>query len=285
MTIEKLKNFCYLARLHKPAGLFLIWPMLWALWLAGEGHPNGEIVIIFILGAIIMRSAGCVINDISDRRFDAHVSRTCQRPLVTKKISTKEAFCFFAILLSCAFSLVLYLNQFTIMLAFAGVIFAVIYPLMKRFTYLPQLGLGVAFSWGVPMAFAAQNNIILVNDWIVFFAAVIWPVIYDTFYAMIDRPEDLKIGVKSTAILFGAHDKTIIAMLQILFLGVLGKVGYLFHLHVFYYLGLVIVSVLFIYQQLLIRSNNTNNYYKAFVSNHWVGLVIFLGIVTNYCFY
>jgi 4-hydroxybenzoate polyprenyltransferase len=281
MKIEKIQQFWYLARCHKPAGLFLIWPMLWALWLAGGGHPNTRIVVIFILGAIVMRSAGCVINDIADRRFDGYVSRTRQRPLVTEKITIKEAFCFFAILLSCAFGLVLYLNMFTITLAFAGVIFAVIYPLMKRFTHLPQMGLGVAFSWGVPMAFAAQNNVILPKDWLVFLAAAIWPVIYDTFYAMIDRPDDVKIGVKSTAILFGSYDRHIIAILQMIFLGMLGWVGYLFHLHLVYYISLFVASVLFIYQQVLVSSAKPNNYYQAFINNHWVGFVIFIGIVLS----
>lgn len=296
MTLEKIQQFWYLARCHKPAGLFLIWPMLWALWLAGEGHPNRHVVIIFILGAIVMRSAGCVINDIADQRFDAHVNRTRQRPLVTAKITTKEAFCFFCLLLGCALGLVQCLNAFTILLAFAGLAFAVIYPLMKRFTHLPQVGLGVAFSWGVPMAFAAQNNIILAEDWLVFFVAAIWPVIYDTFYAMIDRPDDLKIGVKSTAILFGSYDKKIIGVLQIIFLSMLVWVGYLFHLHFIYYLSLLVTAALFIYQQVLVgreKPNDAckvndnykaNDYYNAFVNNHWVGFIIFLGIMTSYTF-
>lgn len=282
MKLEKIQQFCYLARCHKPTGLLLIWPMLWALWLAAKGHPSSSIVTLFIVGAIVMRSAGCIINDIADRRFDGYVTRTCQRPLVTGKITTKEAFGFFVLLLSCAFCLVLCLNSFAILLAFAGVIFAAIYPLLKRFTHLPQVGLGVAFSWGVPMAFAAQNNIILPEDWWVFFAAAIWPVIYDTFYAMMDRIDDLKIGVKSTAILFGSRDKLITGILQAIFLCVLGWVGYLFHLHFVYYLSLCVASVLFIYQQVLVSSGSTRNYYKAFVNNHWVGFVIFLGIVGSY---
>jgi 4-hydroxybenzoate polyprenyltransferase len=279
MNAQKLKQYWYLARMHRPSGLFLLWPTLWALWLAGRGHPSWHIVIIFVIGAIVMRSAGDIINDLADRHFDGHVMRTRLRPLVTGKVTPKEAFIFFLILLLIAFLLVLCLNQFTILLAFAGVLFAIVYPFMKRFTHWPQAGLGVAFSWGVPMAFAAVNNVIFLKDWLVFFAAMIWPIIYDTFYAMVDRSDDVKIGIKSTAILFGERSAQVVSFLQGLFLLLLAWIGYLYQLHYIYYLSLFIVGVLFIYQQRLIRCNQADLYFKAFLNNHWVGCVIFIGIV------
>jgi 4-hydroxybenzoate polyprenyltransferase len=284
MNVEKIKQYCYLIRLNRPIGIFLLlWPTLWALWLGGLGHPSLMIVLIFLLGTIVMRSAGCVINDFADRHFDGHVVRTRSRPLVTGSVTIKEALIFFFILMLTAFLLVLCLNRFTILLAFAGAFFAITYPFLKRFTHLPQAGLGVSFAWGVPMAFAALNNVILVRDWLVFFAALVWPMIYDTFYAMVDRPDDIKIGVKSTAILFGARDKLWIGLLQGLFLIILGWVGYLFQLHFIYYLSLFSVSILFIYQQRLIRSNQADLCFKAFLNNQWVGGIIFLGIVLSYC--
>lgn len=276
-----LKDFFYLMRLHKPIGTFLLlWPTLWGLWLAGNGHqPNIIILIIFILGVILMRAAGCIINDIADRDFDAHVERTRERPLATGKISTQAALILFIVLLSLAFGLVLFLNKLTILLAIIGAMLTLIYPFMKRFTHLPQLGLGMAFAWGVPMAFAAETQHVSGAAWIVFLAAVIWPVIYDTMYAMVDRTDDIKIGIRSTAILFGSYDRIIIGLLQIIFLGLLGLVGYLFKLDELYFFSLCCAGLLFIYQQILIKKTDRAAYFKAFLNNNWVGLIIFLGII------
>jgi 4-hydroxybenzoate polyprenyltransferase len=282
MNFEKIKQLIFLMRLHKPIGIFLLlWPTLWALWLAGEGQPNLFIVAIFILGVIVMRSAGCVINDIADRHIDGRVERTRFRPLATGKISLKEALVLFGILLFFALALVLLLNPFTILLSAIGAMLAIVYPFMKRFTQLPQLGLGLAFSWGIPMAFAAETNSVPFNAWVLFFTTIIWPIIYDTLYAMVDEVDDMKIGVKSTAILFGNFDKLIIGILQIIFLLLLIWVGILFQLKIIYFLSLVPVSILFIYQQILIKDRMREFCFKAFLNNHWVGFIIFLGIAFN----
>jgi 4-hydroxybenzoate polyprenyltransferase len=270
-------------RFHKPIGIFLLlWPTLWALWLAGEGKPNLFIVLIFMLGVVLMRAAGCVINDLADRHFDAHVERTRDRPLVTGQVSTKEALVLFFILIFCAFLLVLFLNQLTFQLAFIGALLAVIYPLLKRVTHLPQFGLGLAFAWGVPMSFAALTNSVPLKAWVLFFAAAIWPVIYDTMYAMVDREDDKKIGVKSTAILFANYDRMILGVLQVMFLVSLFLVGYLFGLDQFYDMSLLAVLGLFLYQQKLIKNRERENCFKAFLNNHWVGLFIFAGMVASY---
>lgn len=277
-----LQPYVHLTRLNKPIGiLLLLWPTLWALWLAADGVPGTIITAIFIGGVILMRSAGCIINDFADRHFDGRVKRTENRPLATGKISTRSALSLFLILSLCAFLLVLQLNRLTIHLAFIGMVLAVVYPFLKRVTHLPQLGLGLAFAWGVPMAFAAELNSVPTNTWLVFLAAAIWPVIYDTMYAMVDREDDLTIGVKSTAILFASYDKLIILLLQLLFLFLLIVIGYVFVLHAIYFVSLIGVLVLFIYQQFLIRQQN-DGCFKAFLNNNWVGLIIFLGIVLSY---
>lgn len=280
------KNFllyAQLMRLHRPIGiLLLLWPTLWALWIASNGHPNSVILGIFILGTIIMRSAGCIINDIADRNFDAHVERTSERPLATKKISVKEAIILFIILCLLAFALVLLLNPFTIMLAFAGVGLAIIYPFLKRFTHLPQLALGFAFSWGIPMAFAAQTNTVPLIGWWLFITALLWPIIYDTMYALADKADDLKIGVKSTAILFGNYNKIILGILQIIFLISLFFIGQQLPTNIFFNFSLIITAALFIYQQYLIKNQEPQNCFKAFLNNNWVGLSIFSGIFFSY---
>lgn len=281
---EKLKQYAYLMRFHKPIGTFLLlWPTLWALWLAGEGHPKFSILLIFILGVIVMRAAGCIINDFADRNFDGHVERTRDRPLATGKVKPLEALGLFLLLLTIAFLLVLLLNKLTILLAIAGALLTIIYPFMKRFTYLPQVGLGFAFAWGVPMAFAALTNTVPNSAWLLFFAAVIWPMIYDTIYAMVDREDDKKIGLKSTAILFGKYDRIAIGVLQIVFLVSLLLVGYLFKLDQFYFVSLVAVVILFLYQQKLMKNRDRENCFKAFLNNHWVGLFIYAGITMSYC--
>lgn len=280
MNRVMIKQYINLMRLNKPIGiLLLLWPTLWALWLASDGKPHLSIVIIFILGVVLMRSAGCIINDYADRNFDQHVQRTRERPLVTGKVTVKAALTLFSILISCAFLLVLLLNRLTILLAFVGAALAIVYPFLKRFTNLPQVGLSLAYSWGVPMAFAAETNSISFSAWILFFTAILWPMIFDTFYAMVDRADDMKIGIKSTAILFGKWDKLIIAILQILFLLSLILVGYLFNLNKFYFLSLFIAAILFLYQQVLIKDRYREQCFKAFLNNHWVGLIVFVGIV------
>jgi 4-hydroxybenzoate polyprenyltransferase len=233
---EKLKQYVYLIRLHKPIGiLLLLWPTLWALWLASNGQPDWDIVAIFIAGVILMRSAGCIVNDIADKKWDGHVERTRGRPLVTGKISLKEAWIFFGILIATAFFLVWQLNWLTIILAFFGLLFAMIYPFLKRVTHLPQVGLGIAFSWGIPMAFAAELNAVPASGWVLFFAAMIWPMIYDTFYAMTDKADDINVGVKSMAILFGSREQFFIGLLQMVFVLLMVWVGFFFRLGFYYF--------------------------------------------------
>lgn len=276
---EKCKQYARLIRFDKPIGtLLLLWPTWWALWLASNGHPNLKILFVFTAGVFLMRSAGCIMNDIADRHIDGHVTRTQLRPLAARTILVKEALFLAALFALTAFSLVLMCNTFTIYLSFIGAALAIIYPYLKRITHLPQLGLGVAFAWGVPMAFAAEMNFIPGSAWFVFATAIIWPIIYDTMYAMVDRPDDKKIGVKSTAILFGHYDVLIITLLECLFVSMLIFVGILFQLTWIYYASLVIATSLFIYQYYLIRSREPTNCFAAFLNNHWVGFIIFAGI-------
>lgn len=280
---ERLEQYIYLVRLDKPIGiLLLLWPTLWAIWLAGKGHPQVTTVIIFICGVIVTRSLGCIINDYADREFDKYVARTRNRPLASGKLKPVEAMVLAAFLTGIAFVLVLFCNWLTIELAFAGLAFTIIYPLLKRYTSLPQLGLGVAFSWGVPMAFAAEREMVTTSAWFLFATGIIWPIAYDTIYAMIDRNDDIKIGVKSTAILFDEMDTTIIALLQILFLVLMVIVGLMFHLRSIYYISLIVAGLLFIYQQWLIKNREREYCFLAFQNNNWVGLLIFLGIMLSF---
>lgn len=278
-----IKNYFLLLRLHKPIGiLLLLWPTLWALWLAKLGKPDWFIVTVFVLGVVLMRSAGCVMNDIADRQIDKHVERTRERPLTAGKISLHSAWTVFFILLLAAFLLVVFcLNRYTLFLSFIGAGLAVVYPFMKRFTHLPQAGLGLAFAWGVPMAFAAENNAISLAGWELFFVAAIWPVIYDTMYAMVDMNDDVKIGVKSTAILFAHKTQLILGLLQIIFLLALVDVGRRFHLNAYYFVSLVLAGLLFMYQQVLLAKQNRADYFKAFLNNNWVGMVVFIGILSK----
>lgn len=282
---SKILLYAQLMRLHRPIGiLLLLWPTLWALWIASNGHPNTLILGVFILGTIIMRSAGCIMNDIADRNFDAHVERTRERPLATKKVTVKEATLLFIILCLLAFALVLLLNPLTIMLAFAGIGLAIIYPFMKRFTHLPQLALGFAFSWGIPMAFAAETDTVPLIGWWLFITALLWPIMYDTMYALADKTDDLKIGVKSTAILFGNYNRVILGILQTIFLISLFFIGKQLPKNIFFNIGLIIAGILFIYQQHLIKNHEPKHCFKAFLNNNWVGLSIFLGIFFSYPF-
>ena len=280
---SNINNYLKLARVDKPVGIFLVlWPTLWALWLAAEGVPSLDVLAIFVAGVVLMRSAGCVINDFADRNIDGEVERTKDRPLVTGDISAKNALIFFSSLCLIAFLLVLQTNELTIYLSFGALILAAAYPFMKRYTYLPQVVLGAAFAWAVPMAYAAQTNELPTIIWLIYTATVLWTVAYDTMYAMVDREDDLKIGVKSTAILFGQADRGIIAFLQILVILTFCMIGDQLKLGQFYFLGVVSASILFIYQQHLIRLRYREECFKAFLNNNWVGLVIFVGLALDY---
>lgn len=279
----QLKHYLLLMRLHKPIGIYLLlWPTLWSLWLATpELMPSIKNLLIFITGVILMRSAGCVINDFADRKIDGKVKRTRDRPLATGAVSSKEAIILFAVIAATAFLLVLMTNLLTIQLSIGGLVLAATYPFMKRYTYLPQVVLGAAFAWSVPMAFAAEAGKITQDAWLIYLAVVLWTVVYDTFYAMVDRDDDIKIGVKSTAILFGDQDRIITGMLQLLTLYILVTIGQHFSLNGVYYISLVLVAGLFAYQQWLIRFRDPAACFKAFLNNHWVGLFVFIGIAAD----
>jgi len=281
--IEKIKPYLQLMRLDKPIGiLLLLWPTLAALWIAAEGVPNLGVLIIFILGVIVMRSAGCVINDYADRHIDGQVSRTVNRPLITGAIQEKQALILFFGLGISAFILVLLLNAMTILMSLVGFFLAATYPFIKRYSYLPQVYLGAAFGWAIPMAFAAQTNSVPMIAWLLFLANIIWATAYDTFYAMADRDDDLKAGVKSTAILFGEDDNRIIGFLQAGFLAVMFLIGQKTEMSFVYYLGLFIVLGLFIYQQKITKNKQSAQCIKAFLNNNWVGATIFITLVIHY---
>jgi len=270
-------------RLDRPIGIFLLlWPMLWALWIASEGSPDPLVLLVFASGVVLMRSAGCVINDYADRNYDPHVERTRDRPIAAGHVSPGEALTLFAVLCLTAFGLVLLMNRLTIMLSFVGVVLAALYPFMKRFTHLPQVFLGAAFGWAVPMVFAAQTGAVPKVAWLLFVATVLWATAYDTMYGMVDREDDLKIGVKSTAILFGEADRAIIATIQLLLLAALLMVGQTASLGVYYYFGLLLASGLVLYQQYLIRERQPKACFQAFLNNNWFGAAVFTGLVLDY---
>jgi len=276
-------DFIQLMRLDRPIGTYLLlWPTLWALWLAAEGVPDVKNLLIFVLGVICMRAAGCVINDYADRNFDGHVSRTRQRPLATGRVTPREALVLFAVLVAISAVLVLFTNALTIKLAFGGIALATLYPFCKRFTFYPQVVLGAAFSWAIPMAFAAQAEALPAAMWLVFLANLVWTVAYDTEYAMCDREDDLRIGIKSTAILFGEADRAIIALLQGLTLVCLVLVGQRFELGPFFYVGLGAMLLSFAWQHWLIREREAHACFNAFLSNHWSGLLVFIGLTLDY---
>ena len=278
--VQRLGDYAQLMRLDKPIGsLLLLWPTLWGLWLAGRGQPDREVVVIFVLGVLLMRSAGCVVNDIADRDFDPHVERTRDRPLAAGRLSLQEAVGLFVALGLLAFVLVLFLNLLTILLAVPGILLTASYPFMKRFHSLPQVHLGAAFGWGIPMAYAALTGTLPLEAWWLFATNVIWSVIYDTEYAMVDREDDLKIGVKSSAILFGDRDRVIIARLQAVMLLMLLAQGPLSGLGWPYYVALLVALWIFVYQQFLIRHRQRAGCFQAFLNNNWFGLTVFLGIL------
>jgi 4-hydroxybenzoate polyprenyltransferase len=280
---ERLSVYVRLTRFDKPIGSYLLlWPTLWALWIASEGVPSVSLLLIFVVGVFLTRSAGCVINDFADRHIDGHVKRTAGRPLAQKLISSKEALGLFAGLMIAAFILVLFTNGTTVLMSFGALFLAALYPFMKRHTHLPQVVLGAAFGWAIPMAFTAVNETLPLTAWLIFLAKILWTVAYDTQYAMVDRDDDLKIGVKSTAILFGKQDKVIIGLLQLLAIVLLALVGVLESLGWIYYVSLCAAIGFFVYQQTLIRNRDRDACFKAFLNNHWAELVVFAGIVLHF---
>ncbi len=282
MTL-KIKDYIQLTRLDKPIGtLLLLWPTLWALWIAAQGFPKLDVLLVFTLGVVLMRSAGCVINDFADRRVDGYVKRTADRPLAAGRISAKAALIFFFSLTLLSFLLVLTMNKLTIMLSFVAVALAACYPFMKRYTHLPQVVLGMAFGWAIPMGFAAQLGSVPSYAWLLFFANILWTVAYDTLYAMVDRDDDLKIGIKSTAILFAEKDKLIVALLQLSSLLCLALLGWILNLGAVYFVGLLIVAGLFVHQQKLIVDRDRDACFSAFLQNNYVGMVVFASLFLSY---
>ncbi|MCP4300717.1 MAG: 4-hydroxybenzoate octaprenyltransferase [Gammaproteobacteria bacterium] len=282
---SQLRNYGKLMRLDKPIGIWLLlWPTLWALWLAGSGAPDQGLFVIFVLGVVVMRSAGCVLNDYADRRIDPYVERTRNRPIASGAVAPLEALTLFTALGLIAIGLATMLNELTRLLAIIGATLTVAYPFVKRFLSIPQFVLGAAFGWGVPMAFAAQTGNTPELAWLVFGAAMIWAVIYDTFYAMVDREDDRKIGVKSTALLFGETDLFVIAGLQALMLIALVLIGYRAELGFWYYLAVVLAGALMAWHQWLARDRQPAGCFAAFLHNHLIGMVVFIGIVLHYTF-
>jgi 4-hydroxybenzoate polyprenyltransferase len=280
---ERLHQYWRLIRADRPIGIYLLlWPALWALWFAAGGIPPWWTLLVFVLGTALMRSAGCAINDYADRDFDGHVARTSQRPLATGIVQPREALVVFAILSLIAFALVLTLNAKTIAHAFVAVTLAAVYPFTKRYTHMPQLVLGVAFGWAVPMAFTAIQNQVPPLAWVLFAATVIWALIYDTMYAMVDRDDDLRVGIKSTAILFGRYDRVIIGLLQLAMLGLLWTAGRSAGLGWIYLIGLAVAAGLFVYQQWLIRGRERDRCFRAFLNNHYLGMAVFIGVMLDY---
>lgn len=282
--MSKIFSYCQLLRLNKPIGwLLLLWPTLMALWLASFGRPSFKLIVIFTLGVIVMRSLGCIINDLADRKFDKHVPRTQNRPLVTQAVSVTEAV-LLALGLACiAFLLVLLTNDLTIKLSFVALGLACLYPFMKRVTFYPQLFLGAAYGFGVPMAYAAvTHQLLIISSWVLYLAILIWALAYDTAYAMVDKEADLKIGVKSTAIAFGSWDRFWIGMSHLMVIGLLGIIGWLNQLGYLFYLSLVVCTGIAGYQQYLIRNREPAQCFQAFLNNHWFGLSFFMGTVLGY---
>ncbi len=281
---ERLRAYAQLIRLDRPIGIWLLlWPTLWALWIASAGHPQPAILALFVAGVVLMRSAGCAINDYADREFDPHVERTRQRPLARGAIEPAEALGVFAALSLLAFLLVLQLNALTVKLALVGFVLAASYPFMKRFHHLPQVHLGAAFGWAVPMAFAAETGSTPpLEGWLLFLATVLWATVYDTFYAMADREDDLRIGIKSTAILFGRHDRLVVGALQLGLLATLGAVGWLAGLRWPYALALGVATGLMAYHQWLARDRDPQRCFRAFLHNNWLGFTVFVGIAASY---
>jgi 4-hydroxybenzoate polyprenyltransferase len=284
-VLRHYSRYARLMRLNRPIGIWLLlWPTLWALWIAAGGEPEQQVFLVLVLGTIVVRSAGCVINDFADRKIDPHVARTADRPLATGEVAPIEALILFAALMLIGLGLVLTLNRLTVLLAAAGAAIAVVYPFTKRFLSTPQFVLGIAFAWGVPMAFAATLGEVPRVGWLLFLAAIIWGVVYDTQYAMADRVDDLKIGVRSTAILFGDLDRMFIGGLQLLLAASLVLVGRSAELGPWYYGGLAAAAAFALYQQALIRQRDAAKCFRAFLNNAWLGGAVFCGIALDYTF-
>ncbi len=283
--MDRLALYAELIRLDKPIGiLLLLWPTLVALWIAAQGWPDFGVLFVFVAGVFLMRSAGCAINDYADRHIDRKVARTQNRPLTSGRVTEKETLLVFAALSATAFVLVLFMNNLTIMLSFVGIALAVSYPFMKRYHYLPQVHLGAAFGWAVPMAFAAQADEVQPVTWLLFMATVLWATAYDTMYGMVDREDDMKIGVKSTAILFGSADKLIIGIIQAILIIDMLLIGQQANLGGFYYIGVVVAAVLSLWQQYLIKDRQPELCFKAFLNNNYLGLAWFAGVLLDYQF-
>ncbi|MDZ7750707.1 MAG: 4-hydroxybenzoate octaprenyltransferase [Gammaproteobacteria bacterium] len=280
----RLREYGRLMRVDRPIGTYLLlWPALWALWLSSAGHPDPVVLLVFVAGVFLMRSAGCVINDYADRHFDGHVARTRDRPLARGAVTPREALVLFAVLCALAFALVLLLNPLTVAMSLVAVLLAAIYPYFKRITHLPQLVLGLAFSWSIPMAYTAHTDALPPFEaWLLYGAAVMWTVAYDTMYAMVDRVDDVRIGIKSTAVLFGGMDRLIIGVLQAMVLVLLGIVGQLHQLGAWYYAGLVVAAGLAIREQAMIRHREPARCFAAFLHNSWFGAAVFGGIFLHY---
>ena len=280
---KRIVQYALLARMHQPIGsLLLLWPTLWALWIAGAGEPDPAVVLVFVAGVFVMRSAGCVMNDFADRKIDPYVQRTKNRPIASGKVGPREALVVFAVLCLVGLALVLTLNRLALMYSFAAVALAASYPFMKRWTYLPQVYLGVAFGWGIPMAFAALANEVPPLAWLLLTGVVAWAVAYDTMYAMVDREDDLRVGVKSSAILFGDADRFFVGASQVAVLVVLVLAGRQAGLGAIYSTATAAGALLFVYQQYLIRDRDPAACFTAFLNNNWVGAVVFAGIVADY---
>lgn len=285
LSWQRKALYWQLMRMDKPIGIYLLlWPTWWALWLASDGIPAAGIFCVFSVGVVLMRAAGCVINDFADRNVDGQVERTKQRPLATGAVSSREALQLFCLLLVCAASLLIFLNNQTRLLALVAVVLASSYPFMKRYTHLPQVVLGAAYSWGIPMAFMAIQGEVPLYAWLLYLANLCWTVAYDTFYALVDRPDDLQVGIKSTAILFGRYAQPIIMLLQVVFLGLLSYVASLASLHWPFYLGLGLAVLGFAYQHYLARQSRQGAF-RAFLHNHYVGLLIFTGLFASLGWY
>ncbi|MDN5864095.1 MAG: 4-hydroxybenzoate octaprenyltransferase [Gammaproteobacteria bacterium] len=284
--LARLWAYARLTRIHRPIGTFLLlWPTLWALWLAGGGHPSPLHFVVFVVGTFLMRSAGCAMNDFADRSIDAHVWRTEDRPLARKEIHAWEAVMVFAVLSTAAFFLAwLTLDRLALILAIPGAFLAASYPFVKRYTHLPQLYLGLAFGWGIPMAFAAETGTVPKIAWLLLIVNVLWATVYDTMYAMADRPDDLKIGVKSTAILFGELDRLIIGLLQLAVLLGLALAGLQLQLAPVFYYGLGAAACFGLYEQWLIRDRDPQRCFQAFMNNNWFGAAVFAGIILQTTF-
>jgi 4-hydroxybenzoate polyprenyltransferase len=281
----QLREYALLMRLDRPIGiLLLLWPTLWALWIAGAGRPDPQVFLVFVAGVVLMRSAGCVMNDFADRGIDPHVERTRDRPLARGTVSPLEALLLAAALGAIAFALVLTMNRLTVLLALAGAVLTIAYPFLKRFTHLPQVWLGASFGWSVPMAFAAQTGAVPQLAWLMFIAVILWAMVYDTMYAMVDRDDDLKLGVRSTAILFGDADRHMIGAMQALLWIALWLVGRQAGLGGWYLAGLAFAAGLSARQQYLIRARRPEDCFRAFLNNNYYGMAVFIGILLHYTF-